>query len=225
MKKIDTLEHEKKNLLVKLVDANELKTIVNIENMSLIEKVNSLEFELLVAREQLDRTSTSKLDNMLNVKKSTSDKIGLRFVESSLSSVMTPPKFVPVVSIPKPYVRIPKEEVLATRRIRADLSETKPKKPTHPIGKKQHKSQWFCQFYGGARHTHPIYFKLHATKQAIKQKVTVPKVQYPMTLIHELVKALSLYTNAGVYKKSHVSRNSNFRPTSKKVWMQKTPLH
>ena len=126
---------------------------------------------------------------------------------------------------PNLMCRLPKEEVLATRRIRADLSETKPKKPTHPIGKKQHKSQWFCQFYGGARHTHPIYFKLHATKQAIKQKVTVPKVQYPMTLIHELVKALSLYTNAGVYQKSHVSRNSNFRPTSKKVWMQKTQLH
>ena len=67
MKNIDTLEHEKKNLLVKLFDANELKTTVNIENMSLIEKVNSLEFELLVAREQLDRISTFKLDNMLNV--------------------------------------------------------------------------------------------------------------------------------------------------------------
>ena len=54
-------------------------TAVKIENMSLIEKVKSLESELLVAREQLDRTSTSKLDNMLNVQKSTSDKTGLRF--------------------------------------------------------------------------------------------------------------------------------------------------
>ena len=119
---------------------------------------------------------------------------------------MTPPKFVPIVFVPKPDVRIPKEEVLATRRIRLDLSETKPKKPTHPIGKKQHKPQWFCHFCGGARHTHPIYFKLHETKQAIKQKVSVPKAQDPMTLIHGLVKALSLYTNAGVDQKSHVSR-------------------
>ena len=54
-------------------------TAVKIENMSLIEKVKSLESELLVAREQLDRTSTSKLDNMLSVQKSTSDKTGLRF--------------------------------------------------------------------------------------------------------------------------------------------------
>ena len=35
--------------------------------MSLVEKVRSLEFELFVTRKQLDRTSTSKLDNMLNV--------------------------------------------------------------------------------------------------------------------------------------------------------------
>ena len=43
-----------------------------------------------------------------------------------------------------------------------------------------------------------------------------------MTLIYELVKALSLYTNAGVNQKSQMSKNSNFRSSSKKVWMQKT---
>ena len=53
------LTHEKKNLLVKLFDANEVMTAVKIENMSLIEKVKSLEFELLVSREHIDRTSTS----------------------------------------------------------------------------------------------------------------------------------------------------------------------
>ena len=80
LKMIETLEHEKKNLLVKLFDASELIIVVKFENMSLIERVKSLEFELFVAREQLDRTSTSKLDNMLNVQKSASDKIGLGFV-------------------------------------------------------------------------------------------------------------------------------------------------
>ena len=37
LKKIETLEHEKKNLLVKLFDANELINALKIENMSLIE--------------------------------------------------------------------------------------------------------------------------------------------------------------------------------------------
>ena len=60
-------------MLVKLFDANELITSVKIENMSLFEKVKSLESELYVAREQLYRTLASKLDNMLNVQKSISD--------------------------------------------------------------------------------------------------------------------------------------------------------
>ena len=42
LKRIETLEHEKKNLLAKLFDVNELITNVKIENMSLIEKVKSL---------------------------------------------------------------------------------------------------------------------------------------------------------------------------------------
>ena len=43
LKKIGTLEHENKNLLVILLDANEQLTAVKIKNMSLIEKVKSLE--------------------------------------------------------------------------------------------------------------------------------------------------------------------------------------
>ena len=77
-------------------------------------------------------------------------------------------------------------------------------------------------FCGGARHTRPNYFMLQATKQATKQKVSVPKAQDLMTLIHELLKALNLYVNAGVDQQSHMSRNSNNRFASKRVWMQKT---
>ena len=47
--------------------------------MSLIEKVKSLEFELSIVREQLDRSSTSKLDDMLNIQKTIFDKTGLGF--------------------------------------------------------------------------------------------------------------------------------------------------
>ena len=69
LRKIEILEHEKKNLLVKLFDASELITAIKIENMSSNEKVKSLESKLCVAREQFDGTYTSKLDNMLNVPK------------------------------------------------------------------------------------------------------------------------------------------------------------
>ena len=222
LKKINTLEQEKKNLLVKFFDANELINIVKIENMSLIEKDKSLEFELSVARQQLDRTSSSKLDNMLSGQKFAYDKTGLGFVKSFSTSIVHPTKFVPASTNPKLEVRVPNKEVLATRKIMVDLSKSKPKKSNHPRSKKQHKPQWFCHFYGGVGHTCPNCFKLQTTKQATKQKVFVPKAQDPMTLIHELVKALNLYANAGVDQQSNVSRNFNTKFASKKVWMLKT---
>ena len=41
LKKLNTLELEKKNLLLKLFDANELLNSVKVENISLLEKVKS----------------------------------------------------------------------------------------------------------------------------------------------------------------------------------------
>ena len=45
LKKIAFLELEKKNLLVKLFDANELLNNVKTENMLLLDKVKNLELE------------------------------------------------------------------------------------------------------------------------------------------------------------------------------------
>ena len=50
LKKIESLELDKKNLLVKLFDANELLNNVKTENMLLLDKVKSLELDLSVAR-------------------------------------------------------------------------------------------------------------------------------------------------------------------------------
>ena len=65
LKKIESLELDKKNLLVKLFDANELLNNVKIENMLLLDKVKSLELDLSVAR-----FASSKLDQLLSVQKS-----------------------------------------------------------------------------------------------------------------------------------------------------------
>ena len=80
LKKIASLELDKKNLLVKLFNANELLNNVKTKNMLLLDKVKNLELELSVAREQTNRSASSKLDHMLSVQKSPSDKIRLGFV-------------------------------------------------------------------------------------------------------------------------------------------------
>ena len=66
---------------------------------------------------------------MLNVQKPTSDNTGLGFVKSVSISVIHPTKFVLASSIPTPKIKMPKEEILATRKIRVDLSDSKPKRP------------------------------------------------------------------------------------------------
>ena len=62
LKKIESLEFDKKILLVKLFNANELLNNVKTENMLLVDKVKSLELDLSVAR-----SVSSKLDQLLGV--------------------------------------------------------------------------------------------------------------------------------------------------------------
>ena len=85
LKKIESHELDKKNLLVKLFDANELLNNVKTENMLLLDKVKSLELDLSVAR-----SASSKLDQMLSVQKPHFDKSGLGFVESISMSAPIP---------------------------------------------------------------------------------------------------------------------------------------
>ena len=77
LKKIESLKLDKKNLLVKLFDANELLNNVKTENMLLLDKVKSLELDLSVVR-----SASSKLGQLLSVQKSPSDKSRLGFIES-----------------------------------------------------------------------------------------------------------------------------------------------
>ena len=51
LKKIASLELDKKILLLKLFDANELLNNVKTEHMLLLDKVKNLELELSIARE------------------------------------------------------------------------------------------------------------------------------------------------------------------------------
>ena len=102
---------------------------------------------------------------MLHVQKSVSDKAGLGFVESGYTFVVNPPKFVPATSSSVVHptlsaVKVHKEEVLAFRRIRVDLNESKPKNLNQSESKKHHKPQWFCHFCGGVGHTRPNCLKL-----------------------------------------------------------------
>ena len=135
LKKIASLELDKKNLLVKLFDATELLNNVKTKNMLLFDKVKNLELELFVAREQTNRSASFKLDHMLSVQKSHSDKTGLGFVESITVSAPISTIFVPSSSFEPPMSEVVSEvvkplEVIHSREIRVELKESKPKQST-----------------------------------------------------------------------------------------------
>ena len=219
LKKIESLELDKKNLLVKLFDTNELLNNVKTENMLLLDKVKSLELDLSIAR-----SASSKLDQILSVQKSPSDKSGLGFVESISVSAPHSTKFVPsyssepfvneVVSetVKPPVSEVVKPiEVSPSRKIRVDLKESKPKESTLSKDKMHGKPAWVCHFCGKSRHIRPNCYKLQAAKRANTPKVPVPQAQDPIALIGELVKVLNFYSNLGVGNHSNVNTNSNAR--------------
>ena len=168
LKKIEYLKLDKKNFLVKFFDANELLNNVKIENMLLLDKVKSLELDLSVAR-----SASSKLDQMLSVQKSPSNKSGLGFVESI--SVFSPhsTNFVPspssepfVDEVMSETVKPPMSEVVKPievspfRKIRVDLKESKPKESTLSKDKMHGKPTWVCHFCGKSGHIRLNCYKL-----------------------------------------------------------------
>ena len=151
-----------------LLDANELVNKVKTKNMMLLDKIKNLELELSVAREQTNRSASSKLDHMLSIQKSLLDKSGLGFVDSISMSETHSINFVPSSEPSKIEVVKPKEDVLAPRNIRVDLKEFKPKNPNLPKDKKHDRPLWVCHFCGKVGCAHPNCFKLQAAKRANK---------------------------------------------------------
>ena len=182
LKKIAFLKLEKKNLLVKLFDANDLLNNVKTENMLLLDKVKNLELELSVVREQTDRSASSKLDHILSVQKSPSDKTDLGFVKSisvfaphSTNFVPSSSSEPPVSEVVKPSVsKVKLIEVTPPRKIRVDFHESKPKAPNPSKGKTHNKPARICHFCGKSGHIRPNCYKLQAAKRANKPKVLVP---------------------------------------------------
>ena len=163
LQKIASLELDKKNLLLKLFDVNELLDKVKTENILLLDKVKNLELELSVAREQTNRTASSKLGHMFSIQKSTLNKTGLGFEDSITVSKNHSINFF---SSSKPPLSEPVKptEVTPPRKIRVDLKEFKPKTPNLPKDKVHNKPTWVCYFCGKSKHIRPNYFKLQAAK-------------------------------------------------------------
>ena len=88
-KKLKDVELDREELSTKSDEANQTIGALRFENNFLAEKTKKLEAELLQVRAQLERTSSAKLDEMLSIQKSASDRIGLGYGISSSNTAST----------------------------------------------------------------------------------------------------------------------------------------
>ena len=96
-KKLNDVELDREELSTKFDEANQTIRALRFENNFLAEKTKKLEAELFQVIAQLERTSSAKLGEMLNIQKSASDWTGLGydFSSSSIASASTT-VFVPL---------------------------------------------------------------------------------------------------------------------------------
>ena len=90
-KKLSDVELEREELSTKFDESNQTIGALRFESNFLAKKIKKLEAELFQVKAQLERTSSAKLDEMLNLQKSASDRTGLGydFSPSNIASTST----------------------------------------------------------------------------------------------------------------------------------------
>ena len=79
IKNLSEVELEREEISTKFDEANQIIGALRFENNFLAEKTKKLEAELFQVRAQLERTSSAKLDEMLNLQKSASNRTSLGY--------------------------------------------------------------------------------------------------------------------------------------------------
>ena len=88
-KKLSDVEFVREEISTKFDEANQTIEAQSFENNFLTEKTKKLEAELFQVRAQMERTSSAKLDKMLNLQNSASDRtdLGYDFSSPSIASI------------------------------------------------------------------------------------------------------------------------------------------
>ena len=96
-KKLSDVELDPEELSTNFDEANYTIGALRFKNNFLAEKTNKLKAELFQIRAQLERTSSAKLDEMLSLQKSASNRIGLGYdfsypsIASTSTTIFIPP--------------------------------------------------------------------------------------------------------------------------------------
>ena len=133
-----------------------------MENTPLEEKVKNLEVELSQATTQIERMSSSKLDELLSTQKPSFDKTGLEYVVSFSPSSSTASRSK-IVFVPQ------SEKGDKGMKSKNDFSNSKSFLRPHSRKSSSSKTTHICHHYGIFGHIRPNCFKLYPHKQVSKR--------------------------------------------------------
>ena len=210
---------------------------LRFENNFLAEKTKKLEVELFQVRAPLERTSSAKLDEILSIQKSTSDRTGLRY---DLSSSYIASSSTTVSVSPANNVKIENNEIktkLASENIdkgksilgappkleKKDVKKHRAKKANSqkPKQKKQH----LCHHCKAVGYTRSNCYKWLATQQSNDMIASGNQNQLQSSLapLGDLFKALMFLSNLNVFNSSPSLsiQGYNQRKGSSRVWKEK----
>ena len=204
----------------------------------MVEKTKKLEAELFQVRAQLERTSSAKLDEMLSLQKSASDRTNLGYdfsspsIASSSSTV-----FVPLannVEIKNNNVKtdLASENLDKGKSILGAPPKLEKKEAKNPRAKKNNpqkpkqKKQHLRHHCGAASHTQLNCYKWLATQQSNDMITSGNQNQFPsfFTPLGDLLKALMFFSNLNDFISSPSLPDRGFarRKSSSKVWKEKS---
>ena len=205
--------------------------------ISWLRRPRKLEANQFQVRAQLERTSSAKLDEMLSLQKSASDRTGLGYDFSSPSIASTSTTiFVPPTNNVETENNDVKNE-LASENVDKDKyilgapPKLDKKEIKNPMAKKENsqkpkqKRQHFCHHYDTVGHTRTNCYKWLATQKSNNMIVPRDQNQFPSFFapLGDLLKALMFISNLNGFNFSLSPPDQGFAKWkgSSKVWKEK----
>ena len=223
-KKLNNVELNREELSTKFDEANQTIGELRFENNFLAEKTKKPEVELVQVRAQLERTSSVKLDDMLSIQKSASDRLGLRYglstsnTASSSSTVFVPPIINVKIENNTIKTELASDNLDKGKSIlgaspkleKKDIKNPKAKKANSQ--KKKQKKQHLCHHCGAADHTRPNCYKWLATQQSNSMIASRSQNQLQSSLapLGDILKAPMFLSNLNGFNSSPSSPVQGF---------------
>ena len=232
-----TTELKREELSTEFDESNQTIGALRFENNFQVKKIKKFEAELFQVKAQLERTSSAKLDEMLSLQKSASDRTGLGydFSPSNIASTSTT-VFFPLsnnVEIENTNVKtdLASENIDKGKSILGAPSKQDKKEVKNPRAKKansqkpKQRKQYLCHHRGAVDHNRPNCYKWLTTQQSNDMMALGNQNQFPSSFVtlRDLFKALMFLSNLNDFNSSPSLPVQGFFKWkgSSKVWKEK----